>query len=43
MFTSTTSTFGHALTPPPDEPAAWITEDVTPIPKNIYGVTKVAA
>jgi nucleoside-diphosphate-sugar epimerase len=24
-------------------PAAWITEDVRPIPKNIYGVTKVAA
>jgi UDP-glucose 4-epimerase len=24
-------------------PAAWITEDVTPVPKNIYGVTKVAA
>ncbi len=43
VFTSTTSTFGHALTPPPGAPAAWITEDVTPIPKNIYGVTKVAA
>jgi UDP-glucose 4-epimerase len=24
-------------------PAAWITEDVTPLPKNIYGVTKKAA
>ena len=24
-------------------PAAWITEDVVPIPKNIYGVTKTAA
>ena len=43
VFTSTTSTFGHALSPPPDEPAAWITEDVIPIPKNIYGVTKIAA
>ncbi len=43
VFTSTTSTFGHALSPPSDEPAAWITEDVVPIPKNIYGVTKVAA
>ena len=30
-------------TPPPGAPAAWITEDVAPIPKNIYGVTKVAA
>ena len=43
IFTSTTSTFGDALTPPPGSPAAWITEDVTPIPKNIYGVTKTAA
>lgn len=43
VFTSTTSTFGGALTPPTDAPAAWITEDVTPIPKNIYGVTKTAA
>ena len=43
IFTSTTSTFGSALTPPADAPAAWITEDVVPIPKNIYGVTKTAA
>ncbi len=43
VFTSTTSTFGDALTPGPDAPAAWITEDVVPIPKNIYGVTKTAA
>lgn len=43
VFTSTTSTFGDALVPPPGEPAAWITEDVAPRPKNIYGVTKVAA
>jgi nucleoside-diphosphate-sugar epimerase len=43
VFTSTTSTFGHALVPGEDAPAAWITEDVTPIPKNIYGVTKTAA
>ncbi|HVI56237.1 MAG TPA: NAD(P)-dependent oxidoreductase [Luteibacter sp.] len=43
VFTSTTSVFGHALTPSPDEPAAWITEDVVPIPRNIYGVTKLAA
>lgn len=43
VFTSTTSTFGRALTPRPGEPAAWITEDVTPIPRNIYGVTKTAA
>ena len=43
IFTSTTSTFGDALTPEPGSPAAWITEDVVPIPKNIYGVTKTAA
>ena len=43
VFTSTTSTFGRALEPPPGEPAAWLTEDVRPVPKNIYGVTKVAA
>jgi UDP-glucose 4-epimerase len=43
VFTSTTSTFGDALVPPPGAPAAWITEDVAPVPKNIYGVTKTAA
>ena len=43
MFTSTTSTFGVALTPPPGAPAVWVTEDLKPVPKNIYGVTKVAA
>lgn len=43
IFTSTTSTFGDALTPPAGSPAAWINEDVVPIPKNIYGVTKTAA
>jgi UDP-glucose 4-epimerase len=43
LFTSTTSTFGMALEPAPGAPAAWIDETVRPIPKNIYGVTKVAA
>ena len=43
IFTSTTSAFGAALTPAAGEPAAWITEDVAPVPRNIYGVTKVAA
>jgi UDP-glucose 4-epimerase len=43
IYTSTTSVFGQALLPPPEAPAAWITEDVTPVPKNIYGVTKAAA
>jgi UDP-glucose 4-epimerase len=44
VYTSTTSTFGDALTPPPGAPAAWITEEeVVPRPKNVYGVTKLAA
>ena len=43
IFTSTTSVFGHAMKPGPDDPAVWVDEDVTPIPKNIYGVTKLAA
>lgn len=43
VFTSTTSVFGDALEPQEGSPAAWITEDVTPVPKNIYGVTKAAA
>jgi nucleoside-diphosphate-sugar epimerase len=43
LCTSTTSAFGRALTPPPGTPAAWITEDVTPVPRNVYGVTKTAA
>jgi nucleoside-diphosphate-sugar epimerase len=43
IFTSTTSTFGRALTPGEGEPAAWVTEDVVPVPRNIYGVTKRAA
>lgn len=43
VLTSTTSAFGRALQPPPDAPAAWITEDVTSAPKNIYGVSKTAA
>src|SRR4051812_21280020 len=43
VFTSTTSAFGRALTPGAGEPAAWITEDVTPVPRNVYGVTKTSA
>ena len=43
VFTSTTSAFGRALTPAPNDSAAWITEDVYPLPRNIYGATKVAA
>jgi UDP-glucose 4-epimerase len=43
VFTSTTSTFGRALSPGPGEPAAWIDESVAPVPRNIYGATKTAA
>lgn len=41
--TSTTSAFGDAMHPAPGEPAAWIDEDVQPLPQNIYGATKLAA
>ena len=43
VFTSTTSSFGDAMAPPPGAPAVWVDEDLKPIPKNIYGVTKLAA
>ena len=43
VFTSSTSVFGDALVPPPGAPAAWVTEEITPVPRNIYGVTKAAA
>jgi len=43
VFTSTTSAFGSALTPAAGSPAAWVTEDVSPVPRNLYGVSKIAA
>jgi UDP-glucose 4-epimerase len=43
VFTSTTSAFGGALAPAEGQPATWVTEDVAPVPKNIYGVSKIAA
>jgi UDP-glucose 4-epimerase len=43
VFTSTTSAFGRALAPPAGAPAAWITEEVACLPKNIYGATKLSA
>ena len=43
VFTSSTTTFGRALTPPPGAPAVWITEDVRGAVKNVYGATKTAA
>jgi UDP-glucose 4-epimerase len=43
IFTSTTSVFGHSLRPADGEPARWITEEVAAQPRNIYGITKLAA
>lgn len=43
VYTSTTSVFGRALMPAAGAPSTWVTEDVAPIPRNIYGVTKKAA
>lgn len=43
IYTSTTSTFGDALRPVQGEPAVWVTEDLPSQPRNIYGVTKLAA
>src|SRR5215467_1395964 len=43
VYTSTTSVFGHAARPPASAPAAWITEDVVPEPRNIYGISKLTA
>ena len=43
IYSSTTSTFGDAMRPATGEPAVWVTEELQPKPKNIYGVTKIAA
>ena len=43
VFTSSTSAFGAALIPAAGEPAAWVTEQVAPLPKNIYGTSKLMA
>jgi nucleoside-diphosphate-sugar epimerase len=44
IYTSTTSVFGDAMNPATtNDPAVWVTEELQPIPKNIYGVTKLAA
>jgi UDP-glucose 4-epimerase len=42
-MTSTTSAFGDALVDHTGKSAVWIDEDVVARPKNIYGVTKLAA
>ncbi|MDP4300834.1 NAD-dependent epimerase/dehydratase family protein [Leptothrix discophora] len=43
VFTSTTSAFGAALRPPAGAPAVWVDETLTPVVRNIYGLTKTAA
>ena len=43
IFTSTTSVYGHAMQPESNAPAAWVTEQLAPIAKNIYGATKLTA
>ncbi len=43
VFTSTTSVFGDAMKPRDGEATIWVTEEVQPLPRNIYGTTKIAA
>ena len=43
VFTSTTSAFGSQLRPEAGQAAVWVTEDLPPLPKNIYGTTKLMA
>jgi UDP-glucose 4-epimerase len=43
VYTSTTSVFGKALTPGFEQPAVWVTEELPPEPKNVYGLSKVLA
>jgi UDP-glucose 4-epimerase len=43
VYTSTTSVFGKAMLPGPDQPAVWVTEELGPEPKNVYGLTKLLA
>ncbi|MET4387096.1 UDP-glucose 4-epimerase [Bradyrhizobium sp. F1.4.3] len=43
VFTSTTSAFGSQLRPEAGQAAVWVTEDLPPVPRNIYGTTKLMA
>src|SRR5690242_9674296 len=42
VYTSTTSVYGRAMEPRGDA-AVWVTEELTPEPRDIYDVTKLAA
>lgn len=41
VFTSTTSVYGDAMTAP--DRAVWVTEELEPIPRDVYDRTKLAA
>lgn len=41
LYTSSTSVYGHALVPQGE--AVWVTENLTPLPRDIYDETKLAA
>jgi len=41
IYTSTTSLYGDAMVP--RDRAVWVTEDLAPIPRDLYDVTKFAA
>ncbi|UCE40519.1 MAG: NAD(P)-dependent oxidoreductase [Candidatus Aminicenantes bacterium] len=41
VYTSTTSLYGHAMVSP--KKAVWVTEELMPLPRDIYDVTKIAA
>lgn len=41
IYTSTTSLYGEAMVP--CEAAVWVTEELTPVPRDLYDVTKFAA
>lgn len=41
VYTSTTSIYGHALVP--GDRTVWVTEELTPRPRDIYDITKRAA
>jgi UDP-glucose 4-epimerase len=43
IYISTTSVFGSALSSDGGDAAVWVTEELSPRPKNIYGVTKLTA
>jgi len=42
VYTSTTSVYGYSLVPD-GQAAIWVTEDLTPHPRDIYDITKLAA